>query len=217
MISRLTGTLLQLDGTRAEIELSGGAICYEVMLPAYIAQRLASRVGQSVQLHTMEYLESQNQGASYTPRLIGFASPRDREFFDLFTTVKGIGNKKALRAMAAEPAAIARAISSRDIKGLTQLPEIGKRMAETIVAELHGKVDGYLSESEVSALNAGAELKPTDAVSPDARDAIETLVALGTQRADAERNVALAVDRAAASGRRLASASEIVDAVFGAR
>ena len=119
----------------------------------------------------------------------GFGSLRERDFFVLFTTVKGIGNRKALRALASSPGEIARFIAARDLKSLTQLPEIGKRMAETVVAELHGKVDAFLSTEEVAQLDRASEVRIE---SRAALDAIAALVTLGESESDAQRLVAKA-------------------------
>jgi Holliday junction DNA helicase RuvA len=152
---------------------------------------------------------------------VGFAARQDRAFFELFTTVKGIGNRKALKAFAVEPAAIARAIQARDVKALTQLPEVGKRLAETIVAELHGKVEAFLAPGEIEALNnaslnlsAPRRSAAVEALGPVA-EAIQALVALGEMRAEAERLVELAVGRLGDKSAS-ASADDIVSAVFGA-
>jgi Holliday junction DNA helicase RuvA len=171
---------------------------------------LSSKIGQTVTLVTLQYLESEGQGASYLPRLIGFPTDQDRRFFGVFTTVKGIGNRKALRAMAVEPAAIARAVASKDAKELQKLPEIGKRLAETMIAELHGKVDGYLTSGEVRALEASAEIKPMGQ-GKAADEAVAALVALGETPQNAERKVQTAVGRLG----RESTADEIVAAVFG--
>lgn len=213
MIARLSGTLEELVDGHALVSVPGG-LTYQVLLPAYFAERLrAAGTGKPITLVTLQYLESQGQGASFVPRLIGFEHERDRRFFELFTTVKGIGNRKALRAMAAEPAAIAGAIIAKDAKALTKLPEIGKRMAETVIAELTGKVDAFLAASEVEALERAAESRsmPADAV---AADTIAALEALGESRSDAEALVARARSRA---GKGAASVEELLPLALSAR
>jgi len=117
------------------------------------------------------------------PRLIGFSSERDRAFFELFTTVKGIGNRKALRALVRPFAETATAIANRDTKALTEMPEIGKRSAETIIAELHGKVDVFVGE-------IASTIEVT--MPPFSEDAILMLVQLGETKRDAKRLVQLA-------------------------
>src|SRR4051794_25440863 len=53
-------------------------------------------------------------GGNIEPRLVGFLRADDRAFFNLFITVKGIGPKKALRALVLPTGDIAQAIESRD-------------------------------------------------------------------------------------------------------
>lgn len=217
MLCRISGTLEAIADHTVTIGLADGS-AREVLVPAFLAARLkdTGATGQALTLATLEYLESRDQGASFIPRLIGFSAAQDRAFFELFTTVKGIGNRKALRAMAREPAQIARAIAARDTHALQELPEIGKRMAETVIAELHGKVEGFLSGAEVAGLNASAagraEPRPGE-LQGAAAEAAKVLVALGETRADAEHK---AREAAARAGDR-ATPEQIVARVFAGR
>ena len=117
MIARLDGVLESVGEGAALVRVDGG-LTYEVLVPSYAEAELAGRVGEPVSLHTLYYLESQNQGATMTPRLAGFVSIEDRRFFELFTTCKGIGNRKALRAMTLGTDQIAAAIADRDVATL---------------------------------------------------------------------------------------------------
>lgn len=210
MICRICGRLESLDGMAAVINL--GAVSHEVLVPMFLSERLAERVGHEVTLTTLEYLEAQGQGSSFIPRLIGFESAKDREFFLLFTTVKGIGNKKALRAMAVVPSAIASAIAAKDSKALAKLPEVGKRLSETIVAELTGRVAPYLGLDDLP-----VEIKPTAAASPVEADAVEALIALGETRGNAELVVAKAMASLAAAGVNPKGSDEVIARVYAAR
>lgn len=175
MISGIEGELVAVVEGRASVRC--GHLTYDLHVPAADQQRLATLTGRSVCFHTLHLLEGQGQGSSFVPRLIGFASESDRAFFELFTTVKGVGSRKALRALTLPFGVIAEAIARRDAPLLTSLPEIGKRTAETIVAALHGKVDRFI------------ELKPAatdDATAPESasragliRDALAMLTQLG--------------------------------------
>jgi Holliday junction DNA helicase RuvA len=186
MICRIHGILEDLRGDRALIG-PGGGLTYQVLLPAYAVARLAGSIGQPVTLHTIHYLEGSSQGSNLTPRLAGFVSETDRGFFELFTTVKGIGPRKALRAMSMSTSHIAAAIADRDAKMLQALPEIGKRTAETIIASLHDRVDGYLApgSEEASHVKAAGGSAPTPAARSVAREALEVLVQLGENRVTA--------------------------------
>ncbi|MCC5786595.1 MAG: hypothetical protein JJU33_07840 [Phycisphaerales bacterium] len=225
MITRISGRLAGVDGLSITIDLEGG-LAYEVLTPTYLAEQLASgrlahdsRIGGGdrqggdarITLWTLQYLEAQGQGSSFLPRLVGFASPDERRFFTVFTTVKGLGNRKALRALAVPPAQIASAIQRKDTAALQKLPEIGKRLADTIVAELSGKIAPFLDASLEKSLESAsvAEAKP---LGGPASEAVDALVALGETRAEAERKVARAIERLEPE----ADASTIVAAAFGA-
>ncbi|MFT5424042.1 MAG: Holliday junction DNA helicase RuvA [Phycisphaerales bacterium] len=218
MIRAITGKLSAIDPgppAAALIVPPGSGLTYEVLLPGYLSARLASQVGNTIELQTRNQLETVGNGSSFIPRLIGFGSPLERAFFERFTAVKGLGTKKALKALVVEPPAVAAAICRRDAKELTALPEIGKRLAETIIAELHGKIDGFLSEHQTASLNAGAIGAIEHKSRPKAAmEAIATLQALGDVKAEAERKVdailAAQPDLAGAD-----SADAIVAAAFG--
>ena len=78
MLCRLTGKLESVDEGGAVVASPDESSAREVLLPAYVARALATRVGQTVTFSTLEYLEGQGQGTSFIPRLIGFTSARDR-------------------------------------------------------------------------------------------------------------------------------------------
>ncbi len=181
MITRIRGELVELTERSALLLVE--AMTYELFVPAANVPELLSKIGQPIEFFTLHYLEGQSQGSSFLPRLIGFSSERDRAFFELFTTVKGIGNRKALRALVRPFAETATAIANRDTKALTEMPEIGKRSAETIIAELHGKVDVFVGE-------IASTIEVT--MPPFSEDAILMLVQLGETKRDAKRLVQLA-------------------------
>jgi Holliday junction DNA helicase RuvA len=210
MIDRFTATLSSLVEHEAALQPKGAPIVLRVLLPAYLAERLASSVGEVVSLHTLLYLESHGQGTSFVPRLVGFGSSTERSFFELFTTVKGIGSRKALRAMAVEPAQIARAIAGRDTRALVELPEIGKRLAETIVAELDGKVARFLNLDEGPVVTPGRAARPGQGLPPFAGEALAALQTLGESAADAERMVRTAL----AMEPKPSSADELIQAAY---
>ena len=174
MIGRIAGRLEEVGGDGVLID-AGNGLWYEVLTPACDLGRLGRLVGQDVVLHTIHYVEGDPSHGGQTPRLVGFTSQADREFFRLFTTVKGIGVKKALRALARPVAEIAAAIQGKDAKMLVALPEVGRRTAETMIAELHGKVERFAGPAAVD----GPELPEA------AEEAIAVLVQLGERRADA--------------------------------
>ena len=61
-------------------------------------------------------------GGRMTPRLVGFLSAIDREFFEIFCSVDGVGVRKALRAMVRPVRELARTIQDQDVKMLATYP-----------------------------------------------------------------------------------------------
>ena len=182
MIASLTGTLAHVDDDR--IHLQVGPVLYELLVPAADLNLLESGVGQEMTFHTHLYFQGDASGGNIEPRLVGFLRREDKKFFEKFITVKGIGPRKALKALAMPVGEIAHAIESRDARALTELPEIGKRTAEQIVAELAGKVKDFATSLAVSQTK-GATFHSRR--SPQEEDAIQVLMALGERRPDAEQ------------------------------
>ena len=184
MIARIAGILESVD--ESSVTLAGEAgMAYEVLVPAYTGMRLGGQIGQRVELHTLCYLDSPNQGATLLPRLAGFLSLADRQFFELFTSCKGIGNRKGLRAMALETTQIATAIAGRDAAVLQSLPEIGRRTAETIIAALHDKVDAFAGASAFAPAGNDAEKSASGRPVGIVREALDLIVQLGENRTQA--------------------------------
>jgi len=236
MITRLTGKLESIDGNVAVVAVANLGIAHEVLIPAYLSQRLrathaldtAARgvtldsIDAQVTFHTLEYLEGQGQGTSFIPRLLGFATPAERDFFDLLTTVKGLGNKRTLRALAVEPGLVVRAIIERDIRGLQELPEIGKKLAETIILELREKAQKFVDRFGAVPSRAGAGGAGADDASSGfiegrfpahAMEAISAIVNLGEPEPVAERMVS----RALRNNPALTSADELISAAYASR
>ncbi len=205
MISRITGRLQRLSEGEALIDLGTG-ICYDVHIPACDCEPIEQLTGQDVTFHTIHYIEGDPSRGSLLPRLVGFLTETDREFFRVFTTVRGIGIRKALRALARPVSEIAGAIVAKDVRLLKSLPEIGPRMAERLVTELQGKVTAYASET--SAADA-ADGQP-DKLPEPAAEAVAVLVQLGERRNDA---IAL-VERVLAVSPDLSSPEAIIQYVY---
>ena len=181
MISALTGELKRLGDDRIHVQV--GPILCELLVPAADLPVLQADVGRTLTFHTLFYIEGDASGGNLEPRLIGFLRPDDKSFFQLFITVKGIGPKKALKAIVAPAGDIARAIEGRDTRYLVELPQIGKRMAEQIVAELAGKCAKFASAAGGP---SRPSVEPISSRSAGEEDAIAALMALGERRADAE-------------------------------
>lgn len=176
---------MSIDGLAAEVALETG-LTYQVLVPGFLAERLVEQRTHTVTFATLEYLEPVGGGTSFTPRLVGFETPEQRRFLELLTTCKGMGTRKALRCMTVDPRDIASMIATGDTKGLQKLPEIGKRLAETIVAELRDKV----ADAAWLGIVETVESKPAlSSLSGPWGESVSALMALGQSQADAEEMV----------------------------
>lgn len=181
MIARLSGILAEVTETHAVVDHDG--IGYEVLVCGYAVGELTAHRGELVTLHTLQYLEGTTTGGNMIPRLVGFLHAEDRAFFERFITVKGIGVRKALKAMVIPIGKMAAAIEAGDAKTLGKLPGVGARAADQIVAELKGKVANFA----IGQTAEGAAPAASVAWNNAQKDAIEVMIALGERRADAER------------------------------
>ena len=182
MISSITGELKRVDTDR--VQLAVGPIQYELLVPAADLTELQVRLGETVTFHTIFYLGGDPSRGNLEPTLIGFLRPDDKRFFNLFTTVKGIGARTALRALTVPVGEIAQAIEHKDNRFLIGLNGVGKRTAELIIAELAGKVRDFAFSAPTGTVGAATGMRRSDVE----EDAIAGMLALGERnRADAER------------------------------
>ena len=133
MIRKITGVLSDLPDDCAV--LSVPPLEYEVLVPEFTRRQIQVKLGEEISLHTLQYIDGNVQkGGRMTPRLIGFYSRAEKQFFEVFCSVSGMGVKTALRAMVRPVPDVARTIEQQDVKTLTTLPGIGPKMAEKIGA-----------------------------------------------------------------------------------
>jgi Holliday junction DNA helicase RuvA len=183
MIVQIEGRLLKLNTDRAVMQV--GPVAYEIMLPGYVVSSLAGKIGDDVKLCTLEYYEGTPAGGNLIPRIVGFLTEGEKDFFLKYTTVKGIGIKKALRSLNIPISTIATAVEEGNERTLQALPEIGKRLAQQIIAELKGKLTSF-------ALEAGSTAAASKALTPFQIEALEILIAWGEKRNEAMELIELA-------------------------
>jgi Holliday junction DNA helicase RuvA len=141
MITRITGKLLRLDQESAV--LAAAPFEYEVYVPDFVRKQLQTQLGQEIGLFTIHYLEGDPSRGKVSPRLVGFSSEIEREFFELFCSVDGVGVKKALGAMGRPVQDIAVLFEVQDARGLASLPGVGPATADRIIAKLRRKMSKF--------------------------------------------------------------------------
>lgn len=177
MICRITGRVQTVS--ERTIVLDVGPLSYEILVPTSSIASLQRLLDNEISLHTVLYLDGGTGSNQMTPRMLGFLTPSDREFFLEFIKVKNVGMRKALRAMSLPSHQLAAAIEHGDDRTLSTLPEIGKRTAAQIIAQLKGKLARFLT--------AGAPPAPVAELNEPQRLALEMLVTWGDRPADAQR------------------------------
>ena len=192
MISQIEGELIDVENGRAYLRCGG--LVYEILVPAADTTQLSASLHQTICLHTLHLIEGTSQGTNFRPRLIGFTTASDRAFFELFTTVRGIGSRKALRVMELPVGRIALAVAEGDVALLKTLPEVGKRTAETIIVELKEKVSPFLEFASGSNATSGNGVRDDTTLPEFANEALAVLQQLGEPRLRAEQLMRRALD-----------------------
>jgi Holliday junction DNA helicase RuvA len=155
-------------------------------------------------LHTIDYFEGNPMQGRMTPRLIGFLSEIEREFFELFCSVDGVGVKKALRAMVRPVREVATAIEEQDDKVLSSLPGVGPALAERIIAKLRRKVPKFALL--VARDEATGEDVPRDVVV----ETFDVLRTLGHSESDARR----LIDGVLSTKKKFADVQALLQAIY---
>jgi Holliday junction DNA helicase RuvA len=202
MITKITGELLRVADDA--ITLRVGAFEYEVLIPEFVRRRLQLEIGNEVSLHTIDYLEGNPMQGRLTPRLIGFLSEVEQEFFELICSVDGVGVRKALRAMVRPVREVAAAIEDQDARSLSGLPGIGPAMAERMIAKLRRKMPKF------ALLVAREEPLETKQETDVVRESFEALRAVGHSEADARR----LIDNALEGKKKFKDVSELLAAIY---
>ena len=188
MISRIRGRAVDWHEETQSVEIDtgseAGGLVYEVRLPTAVWLALEDNRPDVLDLFTHYHVPDR----APTPVLIGFLRRTERDFFRKLLAVPQMGVAKAQQALAASVSTIAQAIEAEDRRTLTQLPGIGARQADRIIADLKGKVvEEALLVDEGFDAKAQRPIRPSDEI---AADAAEALIGLGYTRRDADRWIA---------------------------
>lgn len=184
MIGYLRGKVLFIDADSVILDVGG--VGYEVYPSGSAFSKMT--VGATTEVFT--YMQVKEDGVT----LFAFSSVKEKELFLKLIGVSGVGPKMAigvLTSMNADDLAIA--VATADVKRLSAVKGLGKKTAEKIVLELHGKI----SAAEIMGADEGSATKPDVArLSAVDEEAVGALIGLGFKRAESVQ----AVSRAKESG-----------------
>lgn len=189
MIAYLKGRVLAVTAESAIIENNG--IGYEVFCSG-AAFAAAQANPREVELFT--YLQVKEDGLT----LFGFLSLAEKRIFLDLISVSGVGPKLGIAILNGMPAdEVARCIATADTARLSRVKGLGKKTAEKIVLELHGKVSASeLLASDGAGMGMGKAVVQAK-VDPVEEDALSALVGLGFTRAESQAAVQRARERGA--------------------
>ncbi|MDD5005664.1 MAG: OB-fold domain-containing protein [Candidatus Omnitrophica bacterium] len=186
MIAQINGKIIQKKNDRIVLDTNG--ICYEVLIPSIVMSRLDEFI-QDGQIKFITYHYLQVEPSKSIPVLIGFVNEIEKEFFELFITVSGIGPRAALRAINKPISIIAKGINEGDVALLCSLPGIGKQRAKEIIAKLQGKMGKFgliQDEKEEAVINVAEDIK---------KEAMEVLSKLQYKKQEAKEMIEKAISR----------------------
>ena len=202
MIRKISGSLERVEPTA--IELAVGSIVHEVVVPDMVRSQLQAKLGSDISLYTLEYLEGNPTRGNLVPRIVGFLSEVEREFFELFCEVDGVGVRKALRAMVRPVGEVATAIEEQDATALSKLPGVGAATAERIIAKLRRKMPKF-------ALLVAKDSPPGSTAGSDVlSETADVLRSLGHSEGDARR----LVDGLRDNGRKIKDVQAALELIY---
>ena len=190
MIARICGKVIEKGANFLLIDING--ISYKVFIPLTVMQRLDESMTDDGRISLITYHYFQVEPSKSIPMLIGFLNAVEKEFFETFITVSGIGPRAALKALNKPISQVVRAIDEGDTNFLQSLPSIGQQRAKEIVAKLQNKLgkfgliqDGRVKEQKAKTMNIEEE-------------ALAVLMQLEYKKSEASAMIKRALERSSA-------------------
>ena len=182
MIAYIRGRALSMDAETAIVEVNG--VGYEMYCSGGAFRKIT--IGETVELYT--YLQVKEDGVT----LFAFESVKEKSLFLKLVSVSGVGPKMAISILTGLSGdQLVEAIATADVKRLSSVKGLGKKTAEKIILELHGKISAAEVMSAgadpiTTAVNAQAN---TNALTPADEDALSALMGLGFTRAESTQAI----------------------------
>ena len=181
MIGYLKGNVKSVSAELVLLEVNG--VGYEVICSGAAFSKLSGAAEGEV----YTYMQVKEDGVT----LFGFADLQEKSLFLKLTSVQGVGAKMAIAILSSmRPSDVSAAIATADSKRFAAVKGVGKKTAERIILELHGKI----SADELLGASEGVRAVELPAAEED--DAVSALMGLGFTKQESAR----AVSRARASG-----------------
>lgn len=187
MIAQISGKVLKKKDLSVIVDVNG--ISYEVMISPAVMKNIDGSCGADGTITLITYHYYQMDQSKAIPVLVGFVSEIEKEFFEHFITVSGVGPKAACRALSQPISIIAGAIDKGDMALLRTLPGIGEQKAREIIAKLQGKVGKF------GLIRDGGQTEEPAAKEGSADEAMSVLMQLQYKKNEARDMVDAAIKR----------------------
>lgn len=188
MINYLKGVIRRVQKAEGKVILDVNDVGYELLLPYFVMRSLEEEQrGHGDEVEMEVYFHASERQPK--PVLVGFRTEFERTFFEKLIQVEDVGVGTAARALVFSISTIARAIEDGDTSLLVQMPGIGRRTADKMIATLKGKVAEWaLLRDE------GYATIPIPEVHDDIQEeVVSVLVNLGHRNVEAKQKVEEAV------------------------
>ncbi len=176
MIGRITGVLIEQDGSFLVIDCGG--VGYELEASKTTIESLPT-LGSKVSVFTHLTIRDDAH------LLYAFSSLQERSLFRSLLKVNGVGTKMALVILSGmDVNSFARCVQNEDSGTLSALPGLGKKTAERLIVEMRDKVLNFVGET-----TPDRERPLVSGSSGSIDDAISGLIALGYKPQNASKYV----------------------------
>lgn len=185
MIEYLRGILIEREENHLLVDVRG--VGYGVTTPASTGHNLGE-IGAEVSLWVLTYVRED------ILRLYGFATRHEREVFEIFIGMSGVGPSIGLAVLSGMTnAEIIQAVLAGDAERFKKIKGIGQKMAEKLILELKGRVKRLSAGLDPQELKIAVE-ESAPIKTEAARDAVAALEALDVRPAQARKAIGLAMD-----------------------
>lgn len=168
MYEYIKGTLEEKSPNYVVLDVHG--VGYKIYIPTHHFSKLPD-LGESLKLHTFFIVKEDEQS------LYGFLKPEEKTRFDLLIQISGIGPKLALAIIShLDLESFQEAVLSSNIRLISKIPGIGKKMAERLILETKDKLASFLKDSPSS-----------QSSNPTRSDLLNALVHLGYHPMQAQK------------------------------
>lgn len=168
MYEYIKGTLEEKSPNHVVLDVQG--IGYKIYVPTHHFSKLPD-LGEKVKLYTFFLVKEDEQS------LYGFLNPEEKMRFELFIQISGVGPKLAMAIIShLDAESFQEAVFSSNIRLISKIPGIGKKMAERLILETKDKL-ASISQKTSSSQNAN----------PTRSDLLNALVHLGYHPMQAQK------------------------------